>query len=60
VIDRGGTWWTVGFSHGYVVERGLEVRWITVGVRCASCGVLGAPVEWKIDYAPTAHLYAQV
>jgi hypothetical protein len=33
------------------------VRWITVGVRCVRCGVLGSPVDWEIDYAPTSHLY---
>jgi hypothetical protein len=33
-----------------------DVRWITVGVRCVACGVLGAPVDWKIDYSPTDHL----
>jgi hypothetical protein len=46
----------VGFSE----RGGGEVRWITIGHRCARCGVLGSPVEWKIDYAPTAHLRAQV
>jgi hypothetical protein len=36
-----------------------EVRWITVGVRCVKCGVLGSPVDWKIDYSPTGHLLSQ-
>lgn len=36
-----------------------EVRWITVGHRCARCGVLGSFVDWKIDYGPTAHLLSQ-
>jgi hypothetical protein len=49
-----------GFSHRDVAVLGTEVRWITIGVRCMRCGVLGAPVEWEIDYAPTDHLYAQV
>jgi hypothetical protein len=49
-----------GFSHRQVAGVGPEVQWITIGVRCASCGVLGVPVEWKIDHAPTAHLYAEV
>jgi hypothetical protein len=46
----------VAFSH----HPGGEVRWISVGVRCVECGVLGCPVEWEIDYAPTTHLYALV
>lgn len=47
---------TVGFSHR--AEETI-VRWISVGVRCVRCGVLGCPVEWEIDYAPTAQLYDQ-
>ncbi len=43
----------VGYSHR---EDG-DIRWITVGARCVECGVLGAYVDWKIDYSPTAHLY---
>jgi hypothetical protein len=46
----------VGFSHR---EDG-SVKWITVGERCVRCGVLGASVDWKIDYAPTEHLYRLV
>jgi hypothetical protein len=46
----------VGFSQ----RADGNVRWITVGVRCAKCGVLGCPVEWSIDHAPTAQLYEQV
>ena len=37
-----------------------NVRWISVGVRCVACGVLGCPVEWEVDYAPTPPLYEQV
>jgi hypothetical protein len=33
-----------------------DVRWITVGARCIACCVLGAYVDWKIDYSPTDHL----
>lgn len=42
----------VGFS---LTESG-EVRWITVGARCAECGVLGGYVDWKVDYEPSRHL----
>ena len=45
----------VGFSH----RDDRSVRWITVGMRCVSCGVLGSPVDWEIDYEPTGHLYLQ-
>jgi len=37
-----------------VVTR--EVKWVSVGARCLSDGVLGVYTDWKIDYAPTAYL----
>ena len=46
----------VAFAH----RSDQTVRWVTVGGRCIACGVLGAFADWKIDYAPTDHLYARV
>jgi hypothetical protein len=46
----------VGFSD----RAEGEVRWITVGQRCARCGVLASAVDWEVDYAPTAHLRSRV
>jgi len=51
--------------EGEVFEVGIgfsfrdddEVSWFTVGCRCLACGVLSVPVDWKIDYAPTEHLF---
>jgi hypothetical protein len=43
----------VGFA---LREGGGDVRWIYVGVRCLSCGVLGCLVDWSIDYGPSLHL----
>jgi hypothetical protein len=37
-----------------------EIKWLTVGERCTNCGILGAYVDWGIDYAPTNHLYSMV
>jgi len=37
-----------------------EARWITLGQRCTSCGLLDAAVDWKIDYGPSTHLLGQV
>jgi hypothetical protein len=53
-----GRWFEVGvaFSRG----QDGDVRWITVGVRCVRCGVLGSFADWKIDYSPTDHLLRQV
>jgi hypothetical protein len=45
----------VGFS---LYEDG-EIRWLYVGVRCATCGVLGSFAGWKIAYAPSRQLIDQ-
>jgi hypothetical protein len=41
-------------------EDKSDVRWIYVGYRCANCGVLGSPADWKIDYGPSLGLMTQV
>ena len=46
----------VAFAH----REDKSLKWVTVGLRCVACGVLGAYADWKIDYEPTAHLYAAV
>jgi hypothetical protein len=46
----------VGFS---LYEDG-EVRWLYVGERCSSCGVLGCFAGWKVGYAPSRQLMDQV
>lgn len=33
-----------------------DVRWISIGTRCANCGTLGSVADWKIDYGPSHHL----
>ena len=45
---------------GFSLRDTGEIRWITVGARCVSCGMLGSYVDWKINYAPTDHLYSMV
>jgi hypothetical protein len=47
----------VGFAH--YADTG-DVRWVYVGLRCVEDGVLGVYADWKIDYAPTSHLYDAV
>jgi hypothetical protein len=50
----------VGFSL-YDEEGGAarDVRWISVGERCANCGILGCYVDWKVGYGPSHHLLDQ-
>lgn len=47
----------VGFA---LYEGSAELRWLWVGHRCVSCGVLGSMVDWKIGYEPSGHLPEQV
>ena len=44
-------------AGGFSLRDGEEVRWITIGRRCASCGSMDVPVDWEIDYSPTEHLF---
>jgi hypothetical protein len=39
-----------------IARRKDDVRWVSVGVRCRKDGTLGCPVDWQIDYSPSAHL----
>lgn len=41
---------------GYAIGADGEVRWLSTGLRCQTDGTLGVYADWKIDYAPTAHL----
>jgi hypothetical protein len=46
----------VGFS---LYEDG-EIRWLYVGARCATCGILECVTQWKVAYAPSKQLLNQV
>jgi len=37
----------VGFSL-YEPDKSFDVRWLSVGVRCTRCGILGCIVDWKV------------
>jgi hypothetical protein len=45
---------------GFALFDDGEVRWVYVGARCVSDGVLGVYIEWKVDYSPSTALFAQV
>ena len=47
----------VGFAQRSGSE---EIRWVYLGLRCLSDGVLGGCADWKIDYSPSTHLYQAV
>ena len=37
-----------------------EVKWLYIGCRCTSCGVLGCYADWKVAYAPSRQILEQV
>ncbi|WP_220500131.1 hypothetical protein [Thermomonospora cellulosilytica] len=41
---------------GFSLHADDEVRWVSVGVRCITDGVLGCCADWKINYGPSSHL----
>jgi hypothetical protein len=53
----------VGFAMADVADidgspAGREVKWVSIGARCLRDGTLGVYADWKIDYGPTDHLFA--
>ncbi|MFQ5732927.1 MAG: hypothetical protein ACE5KM_13385 [Planctomycetaceae bacterium] len=47
----------VGFS---LYDDGDDIRWISIGVRCVQCGVLGCFADWKVGYGPSLPLMDRV
>jgi len=46
----------VGFAYRKKLFFKSDIKWITVGARCAKCGIMGVPADWKIDYSPSLFL----
>jgi hypothetical protein len=34
---------------GLCIREGQWVRWMSIGLRCTSCGILSSPLDWKSD-----------
>jgi hypothetical protein len=49
---------TFAVAVGFALTRDHEVRWVSIGLRCFNDGAPGVYADWKVDYAPTAHLLA--
>jgi hypothetical protein len=47
-------------AAGFALRADREVRWVSVGFRCAQDGTLGCGADWKIDYGPSSHLLGGV
>jgi hypothetical protein len=50
----GGTSFNVAVA--FCLRGNGDVRWVTIGNRCTSCGILGSIADWHINYSPAAHL----
>ena len=57
-IECGST--TANVGVGFSLYDDGEIRWLYVGERCATCGVLGCFAGWKVAYAPSKQLFEQV
>jgi hypothetical protein len=57
-IECGSTKTNIGV--GFSLYEDGEIRWLYVGVRCATCGILGCFAGWKIAYSPSKHLFNEV
>jgi hypothetical protein len=50
----------VGFSLYEADEReDRDVRWVSVGNRCLTCGTLGSFIDWKVGYGDSYQLLDQ-
>lgn len=49
---------TFEIAVGYALRDDGDVRWVSVGMRCLTDGGCGVYTDWKIDYGPTAQLFA--
>ena len=54
----GGEKLEIGVGFSFRDEN--EIRWITVGHRCVTCGTLASYVNWKINYGPSIQLLDMV
>lgn len=45
---------------GFAYRDDGDIRWVCLGCRCVTDGILGAVAEWKIDYTPSGHLLSAV
>jgi hypothetical protein len=36
-----------------------DVRWVSVGLRCLACGLLGVYEDWKVSWGPSGYLLDQ-
>jgi hypothetical protein len=47
-VECGSRQCNVGVGFSLYEPTGIDIRWVSVGVRCAKCGVLGCFGDWKV------------
>jgi len=57
-IECGSTSANVGVA--FSLHDDGEIRWLYVGERCSTCGVLGCFAGWKVGYSPSKQLLDRV
>jgi hypothetical protein len=50
----------INVAVGFALRDDGSVKWVYSGLRCVTDGTLGVYGDWKIDYAPTEHLFDSV
>jgi hypothetical protein len=51
---------TFELAVAFSLRASGDVRWVSVGSRCLGDGRLDCPVDWRIDYAPSADLLDRI
>ena len=45
---------------GFVYRASGDVKWVYIGNRCISCGVIESCGDWRINYGPTDEMESNV
>lgn len=45
---------------GFSMRNTRNVQWVSIGCRCAKCGILGCYVDWNVSSSPSLHLMDMV
>ena len=51
---------TFELGIAFALRENSDIRWVYIGQRCSSCGILACCIDWKIGYGDTQHLYENV
>jgi hypothetical protein len=55
-----GETFTLAMAFVMAADAAADVQWVYVGARCVQCQVLLSPLDWEIDYRPSAFVMQHV